>query len=103
MGVMDKNRYSKKKYVPKISDCNILRNILLYGKYGYNVILQKRNTFLTIEDMEEIFVSRFLNNLTLSEKEKNYILNNTFAKVQIIDPVKGNNIFCAGKIAKDLQ
>ena len=30
MGIMDKKRYEKKKYSPKISDCNILRNLLLY-------------------------------------------------------------------------
>ena len=100
---MDKNRYSQKKYIPKISDCNILRNILLYGKYGYNAIFQKRNRFLTNADMEEIFVSRFLNNLSLSEKEKNYILNNTLVRSQIIDPVRGNDIFCTGKIAEDLR
>jgi len=103
IGVMDKRRYSQKKYIPKVSDCNILRNILLYGKYGYNAIFQKRNKYLTNTHMEEIFVSRFLNNLSLSEKEKNYILSNTFAKVQVIDPVRGNNIFCTGKIAKDLE
>ena len=103
MGVMDKARYSKKKYKPKISDCNILRNLLLYGKYGYNLIFQKRNTFLTNEDMEEIFIGRFLNNLSLSKKEKNYIINNTLTEVQIVDPVRGNNISCKGKVFADLR
>ena len=32
LGVMSKQRYSQKKYTPKISDCYVLRNILLYGK-----------------------------------------------------------------------
>ena len=100
---MDKKRYSEKKYKPKISDCNVLRNILLYGKYGYNLIFQKRNTFLTNSHMEEIFISRFLNNLSLSDKEKNHILNNTLVKVQVIDTVRGNDIFCNGKIAEDLR
>ena len=103
IGVMDKKRYSQKKYKPKISDCNVLRNILLYGKYGYNLILQKRNTFLTNADMEEIFLTRFLHNLSLSKKEKEYIVNNTLARVQVIDPVRGNDIFCAGKITEDLE
>ena len=102
IGVMDKRRYSKRKYTPQISDCNILRNILLYGKYGYTVILQKRNKYLTNTDMKEIFLSRFLHNLSLSEEEKNYIVNNTLAKVQVIDPVRGNDIVCEGKISKDL-
>tara|TARA_Y100000590_G_scaffold397726_1_gene479459 strand:- start:25 stop:588 length:564 start_codon:yes stop_codon:yes gene_type:complete len=103
IGVMDKKRYSQKKYIPKISDCNILRNILLYGKYGYNIIFQKRNKFLTESDMKDIFISRFLNNLSLSEKEKNYITDNTKVKVQVIDPVRGNDIFCSGNVIKDLN
>ena len=103
LGVMDKERYKQKYYKPKISDCNILRNILLYGKYGYSVIFQKRNKYLTNEDMYEIFIERFLNNLTLSEEEKDYLVKNTFAKVQIIDPVKGNDFFCKGNIAEDLN
>ena len=103
IGVMDKRRYSNKKYTPKISDCNILRNILLYGKHGYNVLSQKRNKYLTNVDMKEIFLSRFLNNLSLSDKERNYIINNTSAKVQVIDPVRGNDIFCSGKITEDLE
>ena len=103
MGVMDKVRYKKKKYKPKISDCNILRNLLLYGKYGYNLIFQKRNTFLTNVDMEEIFISRFLNNLSLSKEEKFFLTKNTFAKVQIIDPVRGNDIYCEGDITLDLN
>ena len=103
IGVMDKRRYSQKKYTPKISDCNILRNILLYGKYGYNALFQKRNRYLTNADMREIFLSRFLHNLSLSEKEKNYIVDNTLARVQIIDPVRGKDIFCTGKITDDLR
>jgi hypothetical protein len=103
MGVMDKARYTKKKYKPKITDCNVLRNLLVYGKYGYNLIFQKRNKFLTNADMEEIFVSTFLNNLSLSEKEKDYLTKNTFIKVQVIDPVHGNNISCEGDITQDLN
>ena len=102
-GVMDKIRYSKKKYKPKVSDCNILRNILLYGKHGYSVISQKRNRYLTNDDMENIFISRFLNNLSLSEKDKEYITNNTLVNALIIDPVRGNDISCTGNVASDLN
>ena len=103
IGVMDKQRYSQKKYRPKISDCNILRNMLLYGKYGYNLLFQKRNRHLTNTDMEEIFLTRFLKNISLSDKEKTYILDNTIVKSQVIDPVRGNDIFCTGKVAEDLR
>jgi len=103
IGMMDKRRYTEKKYTPKISDCNVLRNILLYGKYGYNLIFQKRNKYLTNADMEEIFISRFLNNISLDEEEKIFILNNTFAEVQVVDTARGNDIVCSGKIAEDLR
>ena len=53
--------------------------------------------------MKEIFISRFLNNLSISDEEKKYIAQNTFAKVQIIDPVRGNNISCEGKIMEALN
>ena len=102
-GVMDKARYSKKKYIPKVIDCNILRNILMYGKQGYNLISRKRNSYLTNTEMEEIFLSTFLNNLSITEKQKSFILNYTFARVEIIDPVRGNDVFCQGKIAEELQ
>ena len=103
IGVMNKKRYSQKKYEPKLSDCNILRNILLYGKYGYNIIFQKRNKYLTSSDMQDIFVSRFLKNISLSENEKEFIVKNTIVNAKIIDPVRGKNISCSGNVAEDLN
>ena len=103
VGVMDKRRYTQKKYTPRVSDCNVLRNLLLYGKYGYSLLFQKRNKYLTNEDMEEIFISNFLSNLSLSDKEKKYIVNNTVAKVEIIDPVRGKDVFCKGNVAEELK
>ena len=70
---------------------------------GYGVIFQKRNKYLTDADMSEIFSSKFLKNLSLSEPEKKYIINNTFAQVEVVDPVRGNDIFCTGKIAEELR
>ena len=64
---------------------------------------KKRNNFLQDSDMENIFVDRFLNNLSISDEEKNFIMKNTFAKVQILDPVRGNNILCTGRIAQELN
>ena len=75
----------------------------MYGKQGYSLISRKRNFYLTNADMEEIFISKFLNNLSITEEQKKFILNNTFARVEIIDPVRGNDIFCKGKIAEELQ
>ena len=41
--------------------------------------------------------------ITFTDEEKEYIVKNTFAKVQIIDPVKGNNMYCEGKITEELN
>ena len=40
---MDRNRYTiKKKYNPKISDCNAVRNKIFLNKVGYNFLTQKK-------------------------------------------------------------
>ena len=48
---------------------------------------------------------RYYNGLweSLSDKEKNFIINNTLASVQVIDPVRGNDISCGGKVTEDLK
>jgi len=102
IGTMDKRRYSKKKYTPKVSDCNVLRNLLFYKKYGYN-IFQKKNLSLTDDYMENNFKSSFLNNLSLSDKEQDFIVTNIKLKINIIDPVRGNDLFCSGLLTKDLN
>ena len=41
---MNKFRYTKqKKYIPKISDCNIVRNKIVINKMGYNFLSFKNN------------------------------------------------------------
>jgi hypothetical protein len=102
MGVMDKRRYSKKKYTPKVTDCNVLRNLLLYKKYGYN-IFQKKNSSLTGNYMKNYFKSIFLSNLSLSDKEQDFIIRNIKIKVNIVDPVRGNDLFCSGLLTEELS
>ena len=36
-------------------------------------------------------------------KYGNFIMNNTIIRSQIIDPVRGNDFFCKGKVAEDLR
>ena len=52
---MDRNRYKKKRYEQKLSDCNQVRNLIFYGKTGYSFFTQKRSNILSEGDMEEIF------------------------------------------------
>ena len=53
--------------------------------------------------MEENFKSTFLSNLSLSGKEQDFIIRNIRIKVNLIDPVKGNDLFCSGSLTKDLK
>ena len=45
--IMDKNRYSKKKYEQKLSDCNQVRNLIFYQKHGYKFFTQKKDPALS--------------------------------------------------------
>ena len=53
--------------------------------------------------MENYFKSLFLSNLSLSDKEQDFIVRNIKMKVIIIDPVRGNDLFCSGLLTKDLN
>mgnify|MGYP001429243797 FL=1 len=96
--IMNKMRYSKKKYIQKISDCNQVRNLMFYRKSGYKFFSQKRDPSLSQDIMEDIFEEVFLNNLSLSEKEIDFLSNNMFVKVTIYHPVNKEELICSGKI-----
>jgi uncharacterized protein YutE (UPF0331/DUF86 family) len=53
--VMDRNRYSKKKYKQKLSDCNQIRNLIFYSRSGYKFFTQKRDPILSKNVMDNIF------------------------------------------------
>ena len=65
--VMDRNRYSKKNYEQKLSDCNQVRNLIFYRKTGYKIFTQKRDPNLSEGLMKEIFKETFFGNLSFSE------------------------------------
>ncbi len=95
---MDKNRYSKKRYEQKLSDCNQVRNLIFYRKHGYGFLTQKRNSSLSQDIMEEIFKEVFFRNLDFTEKEINFLLNRMFVKVIVFHPIKKTELICSGKI-----
>ena len=70
---MDKNRYSKKKYKQKLSDCNQVRNLIFYRKNGYKFFTQKRDPALSVDIMEDIFKEVFFNNVSFEEKEIEFL------------------------------
>ena len=96
---MDKVRYTKKKkYSPKISDCNAIRNKIFLNKVGYNLLTQKKNNFLSESELTSTISSRILNLSGLSVKDKERIINDTQIEIEIIHPNKFHSIKCRGRI-----
>ncbi len=95
--VMDKNRYSKKKYKQKLSDCNQVRNLIFYRKQGYKFFTQKRDPMLSEDLMENIFKESFFNNISLSDKEIDFLLDKMFVNVSVIHPINKTELNCSGK------
>ena len=96
--IMDKNRYRKKKYKQKLSDCNIVRNLIFYKKNGYKFFTQKRDLYLSEELMEKIFKESYLSNLTLNDNEIKFLMENILVKVNVIHPVDKTKLVCSGNV-----
>ena len=96
--IMDENRYSKKRYEQKLSDCNQVRNLIFYQKLGYKFFTQKRDPALSQGVMEDIFKEVFFNNINFNEKEINFLLDKMFVNVTILHPIKKRELSCYGKV-----
>jgi len=96
--VMDRTRYSKKKYKQKLSDCNQIRNLIFYRKHGYKFFTQKRDPKLSKGLMEDIFIEVFFSNLSFNDEEIDFLMNNMIIKVSILNPISKKELFCSGKV-----
>jgi len=96
--IMDRNRYSKKNYKQKLSDCNQVRNLIFYQKHGYKFFTQKRDPALSQGVMKDIFKDAFFNNHSFNEREIKFLLNRMFVNVTIFHPLKKKELFCSGKV-----
>ena len=96
--IMDRNRYSKKNYAQKLSDCNQVRNLIFYQKPGYKFFTQKRDPVLSQGVMKDIFKDVFFSNLSFDKREIEFLLNKMFVNVTILHPVKKKELSCSGKI-----
>ncbi len=96
--VMDKNRYSKKNYEQKLSDCNQIRNLIFYQRAGYKFFTQKRDPILSKGTMENIFKEVFFSNISFNEEEIDFLLNKMFVDVTIFHPIKKIELNCSGKV-----
>ena len=102
--LMDKTRYKSKKYHPKISDCNQVRNKIFLNKSGYSFFKQSRNNYVSEEKLSLVVNDKILNISLLNKKLKNKILENTMINVNVIHPKSEKNITCSGKlISAELQ
>ena len=94
---MDRNRYRRKNYKQKLSDCNQVRNLIFYKKSGYQFFTQKRDPVLSQGIMEDIFKEVFFSNLSFNEEEINFLLNKMFVDVTIFHPITKKEVSCSGK------
>ena len=96
--IMDRNRYSKKRYEQKLSDCNQVRNLIFYQKHGYKFFTQKRDPALSQGIMEDIFKDVFFSNLSFNDEEIDFLVNKMFVNVTIFHPIKKIELICFGKV-----
>ena len=96
---MDRKRYnSNKKYSPKLSDCNAVRNKIFLNKVGYNFFTQKKNNFVSESELTDVIASNILSISGISIKDKKRLVNDTQIEIKIIHPNKFESIKCSGKI-----
>ena len=99
---MNQLRYKQKKYYPKLSDCNIVRNKIFYNKSGYTFFKRKINYTLDEDMMREILKKTIYNLENLDDELKKFLIDKTKIKVKIIHPNRNRNYSCSGNIA-DLE
>lgn len=97
---MDKGRYKKKKYLPKNSDCNSLRNKWLTGITGYSFFTHKRNYKVNKDDLEQVLKDEIYDIDELTDKEVNELITKTKIEIEILHPNKLNSISCSGKLTQ---
>ena len=97
---MDKGRYKKKKYIPKNSDCNSLRNKWLTGITGYSFFSHKSNYKVSEDDLEQVLKDEIYDIDELTDKEIRELIEKTKIEIEILHPNKLNSISCAGKLTQ---
>jgi len=96
--LMDKKRYKSKKYYPKLSDCNQVRNKIFLNKSGYSFFTQSLNNYVNEENLSLVISDKILNISLLNNELKNLILENTNIDIKIVHPKSEKNIACSGKL-----
>tara|TARA_Y100000768_G_scaffold298913_1_gene232662 strand:- start:213 stop:782 length:570 start_codon:yes stop_codon:yes gene_type:complete len=96
--IMDNQRYKAKKYSPKITDCNQVRNKIFLNKYGYSFLTQKYNNLVNENSLTENLNKTIFNISSIDNNLKDQILEKTRIKINIIHPKVVNNLSCSGRL-----
>ena len=98
---MSIHRYTKvKKYIPKLIDCNVIRNRMIANKNGYSLITNKKNYSVSEEILFDEIKKNVFNLKNLSDKAIEESLENTNIKINIIHPLSKFDLSCSGKITQ---
>ena len=95
---MSKKRYTAKKYSPKLSDCNQVRNKLYLNKFGYSFFMQKINNNVNSTNLFNSISEDILDISTLDGETKKNILEKTKIKINVIHPESSRSLSCGGNI-----
>ena len=98
--IMDKGRYKKKKYFPKNSDCNSLRNKWLTGLTGYSFFTHKRNYKVGEVDLERVLKDEIYDIDELTDNEVDELIEKTKIEIEIKHPNQSKSISCSGKLTQ---
>ena len=96
---MNQKRYKRKKYFPKLPDCNIVRNKIFYNKSGYTFYKRNRTYDLDEEVMREILKKSIYNLENIDDELVSFLIDKTKIRVNIIHPNQNKNFSCSGNIA----
>ena len=98
--VMNKQRYKQKRYYPKNSDCNIVRNKLFLNKYGYSFWKRKPSYAFDEDDLRDVLINQIYKSDNLTKKQLSQLVDQTSIEIEIIHPKIEKSITCKGKITQ---
>ncbi len=96
--IMDKKRYSSKRYYPKLKDCNQVRNKIFMNKYGYSFLTQSFNNLVNEVNLSNEIKNKILNISSLDNEMKDYLLDKTNIKIKVLHPKEKRSLSCSGKL-----
>ena len=96
--VMNKKRYTQKKYYPKMRDCNQVRNKIFVNKYGHSPFKQNFNNLVNKDTLTNKINDNILNISSLNDDLKNKILGKTKIRINVFHPKAERNISCSGNL-----